>query len=341
MRNRPKDPGLCYYVAVLSVIVGTVAAIICLIVGVCLLIQSMGSERGLKLAACSDAIIDWNDVGREQFNTLQDVSVSVDNKVHPLQLVLGNSADVDPMKEELSRKELATYIATKYMVSGRDAIRQISWNDTKNVFISLEYLLHPRGKATQKITIPPVSLIQVRVHKLTNAKACRFMIKGSWVQNRCESYHRATTVCAAVQQNAQRQWVLESGCGGTSFGTPAATSGYAMDYVRYEQVPGKELRLGAGLPPEGVVNTAGIKIELRSAADPYIKLERITKGKLAFGATTGKLNLVGGSLVVLGLCLMLPCCVWLVSWRATKMKTSGEGRYYADDLMDEDFDGDL
>lgn len=341
MRHGPQDPGRCHYAKIVVLIVGTAAAIVCVIIGMCLLVQSLSSERALKLAACSDAITEWNDVGREQFNTLADAAVSVDNVVHPLQLVLGNSGDIDPLNELLSRKELPTYIATKYVLSGSDVIRQISWGDTKNVSVSLQYLLHPRGKDIQKMTIPPVPLLQVRVHPLTNAKACKFMVKGSWVQGKCESYHEAVVICAAVQQD-QGQWVVENGCGGTSYGTNAAMAnapgtgpGYVIGYVRYKQVPGKLLLLGAGLPPEGAVDIADITIELRSTADPYISIERMTKGKLAFGDTEGNLNIAGGSFIVLGLCFLLPCCLWLIFWKASKLKAI-ETRSY-----DGDFDGDL
>lgn len=301
---------------VFVVIVGTVVSVISFIIGTDKLVESLGGDRALKLAICSDAITDWNWVGRERFNTLEDASVSAENSMvnTVLQKVVGSSTDIDPLKEEPAAEELSPYIAAKYVVSGRTVIPQISWGNPQNASVSIKYLLHPKGRAVQQLTIPTVALLQVRVHKLPNAKTCKHMFRGSWVDSkkRCESYHRATAVCAAVEENSQGQWVVESGCG-------AGTA-----YVQYEQVPGKsELSKGRGLggPPEGLVNTAAISIILRSSADPYLQLERRTKGKLEFGATQERLQFVGGSLVVIAVCLMVPCCVCLLMWRASQLKS--------------------
>ena len=97
--------------------------------------------------------------------------------------------------------------------------------------------------------------------------------------------------------------------------------------------------LGNSSPPEGKLSLAGVQVDLRSSADPFLLLKYRTKGSLTFGRTGGQLRKLGGELLGVGLLLLLPCCVFCVRWMGHRYTVvPDEAKYYSEDLLATDDD---
>ena len=202
-------------------------------------------------------------------------------------------------------QELPTYIAAKYEETG-SVLPAVEWGNTENTTLKVTFetsFKNDKNEKPLKLSMPKLQLWKKTVHQRVNRKSCRYVVHGVWDSSRevCESFFQLTSLCVAMKNGDIGQgWILVGCAQDATFAT-------------YKQARGTwKSSAQAGLenmkPPEGPINLSGVQIEFRSAEDPFIVLQRVTEGKLNFGASPDEMRLRGLLLLLVGLFLLMPCC---------------------------------
>ena len=252
--------------------------------------------RTEEISLFNDTVREWNDTRRAEFEQIQVFAGEKE-----MQLL---AASTQEMYVKRADKEVEWYLPLRYTAELNQTSLFVS-DFSLNVTISLNFQVQNHPNSSEFSILPAFSVPTVvkEVEDLSEMVCIRR--KGVHVPGKgCEVYWLVVGVCAVVQR-LDDQWVLD--------GTRPGCSGKELnEYAGYERLsvsPGSQT-------PTLPTPATGLRVTVRSAADPLFAGFEVTGGSYEFGVSDTVYKLTGVVVLCVALLLLVhPICYFAKLYR--------------------------